>query len=856
MGYIVDELGQLLARHVQEHGLVTWFDPERHYETALPDINIPGCRMLAYEGSYYALRAAAEPFIRGDEPPKLLVYLSVPYDEAEAPISELLTFGETLRPGGIGARNTKLAVVARRALKGKVAERRLADLDRQVEKGQLTLRDLESLAKDGSGEALPTVLAVLFRTSSAEEAALAFLANPSVGPELISKSAVGEWYQVLNNLFGLAADSKQSPDEIRAVLGRQVLVADLLDALGDETPSALTTAFLSKDTTVRRRCAELASGWRNRRDFVTSYCQAAAIVEKALHLDSIDFSENILERVETFPSLDRRLLRSVAAQLAAKGNVDGNVAEKRRIGFWAEQQPDLQAEWTLVTQAGQLMRLSGSIEARMKDLKTTTELISAYTQGPDAWCEMDSLHRLLEKRASSLEFALNNPPEEIERLINRARQRYSEVAGQLAETFLRIWSAEGFHLTGYYRQANIFERFVAPECRERKTAYILVDALRFELARELPKLLGKEFEERIECVVGTAPSITEVGMAALLPGAGSGLRVSAVPRFEVSIHGQTLSNRQDRMDYLHKNAGVPVIDLKLEEPSSFKRKLKELGSGPGLVVLTSREIDQTGEDQMTGTREHMERVLSHICLALRRLAENGVERFVIAADHGHVFGTELAESEKIESPSGKGVLLHRRVWLGRGGKASDSYLYTNLEQLGVSSDLDIAVPWNLAGFRTSGPTAYFHGGLSPQEIILPVVMLTPTMLGEGHAARRIAWDLALGSSRITTRFLSVRVTGQAQGLFETDWPMVQVEVLAAREVCSVPVSSTYGYREPTGEVAMRRSEEDPRTAEPNTITLMLTGKSPTTGIVSVRLLDAVSGVELAKVGNVEVSIAI
>ena len=57
---------------------------------------------------------------------------------------------------------------------------------------------------------------------------------------------------------------------------------------------------------------------------------------------------------------------------------------------------------------------------------------------------------------------------------------------------------------------------------------------------------------------------------------------------------------------------------------------------------------------MTSTREHMEKVLSHLVLALRRLAENGVERFVIAADHGYVFGEDLAESDKIDPPGEKG----------------------------------------------------------------------------------------------------------------------------------------------------------------------------------------------------------
>jgi hypothetical protein len=118
------------------------------------------------------------------------------------------------------------------------------------------------------------------------------------------------------------------------------------------------------------------------------------------------------------------------------------------------------------------------------------------------------------------------------------------------------------------------------------------------------------------------------------------------------------------------------------------------------------------------------------------------------------------------------------------------------------------------------------------------------------------WELALGSPKITTRFMSVRVTGQSQGLFETEWPKLKVEVRAAGLTCSMPVSGTYGYLEATGDVAMRSSGTDPKTTEPNTVTLMLTGNIPSTGTVTVHLLDAATGVELKRIENVEVLIAI
>ena len=227
--------------------------------------------------------------------------MALEYDDAHLPLSELLTLGETLRPGVMGQGNTKLAVIARRALKGRVAETRLARLDREIEENHLTLADLESLNRDGGDAALPTVLTVLFGTPVAEEAAVDFLAHSGRDAELISKSAVADWAQKLKSHFGVAATEQQSPDDMRAILARQVLAADFLETLGDGTPPALKYVLTSKDSSVLRRCSYLAREWRNRRDLALSYRQLAFHRLRGPYiLNRSSFPKTSWERAVTF----------------------------------------------------------------------------------------------------------------------------------------------------------------------------------------------------------------------------------------------------------------------------------------------------------------------------------------------------------------------------------------------------------------------------------------------------------------------------------------------------------------------------------------------------------------------------
>src|ERR1017187_3766293 len=192
MGVITEAIEKLAGEYLHDRGLVLWFDPERHYESVARGLNAGQERVLAFEGSFYQLRLEAEPFLRGFDAPKLLVYLPIAWEDAKEPLAEMLALGVDLRPGVSGSRNTRLAVVARKALKGHVADARVEDLDRQIEQGGLTLAELEELTSEGGAYSLPTALAVLFGTALIDEAALEFLARPERDSELVARNGVAD----------------------------------------------------------------------------------------------------------------------------------------------------------------------------------------------------------------------------------------------------------------------------------------------------------------------------------------------------------------------------------------------------------------------------------------------------------------------------------------------------------------------------------------------------------------------------------------------------------------------------------------------------------------------------------------
>nr|WP_277879362.1 PglZ domain-containing protein [Coleofasciculus sp. FACHB-712] len=435
------------------------------------------------------------------------------------------------------------------------------------------------------------------------------------------------------------------------------------------------------------------------------------------------------------------------------------------------------------------------------------------------------------------------------------------VGSQLAETFVRRYQAAKFRLPGILRQTEVFFKAVKPKLAEGKTAYVWVDALRYEMARELAQTLTEDYTLEIQPAIAAVPTITEIGMAAFLPGAVESATVVAAgeSKLGLEINGTVLKDRSGRIKFLQENAGVPVFATKLGDllPNP-KKKEREGIEKAKLILVTSQEIDAIGEgDNVRLARRIMDDILHELRRVFRVLSDLGVETIIFAADHGYLFGEELSDDQKIAAPGGETADLHRRVWVGRGGTADAAYLRAKLTDFGLGGDLEIATPWNLSCFKVKGGTeAYFHGGLSPQELIIPVVTLTPKQKLTVGLFSEVDWEIKPSKPKITNRFFSVQIQGTATSLFELIPPKVRVEVRVKKECISRPVSASYGFEDATGDVQLTLCADGSRAIESNTVTLMIAETEPSKKEVSIHLLDAITGAELARIAKIEMAIAI
>jgi hypothetical protein len=867
MGIVANTLISILQEHIDRHKVVVWFDPEKAYTTVVETLKekalIPDTTLAVYDPGkgFLALRRELEPVWRGEEPPRLLIYVPLASRDTHNALVEYILAGVLLEPGQPPERNTRLAVVARHALENLLPAATVEKIVADTEKGQLDLAEIESLAERGQ-ERLLGAMSLVFKTGSAEEIALRFLTDPGIDTEIAAKTAGPTLASLLNDALGVQLGAGDDLPALRAGLARHVLVTEFLSSLAGEKPFSLKTIPQPKSKVAHQTAEQIVQTWRLRRDLSASYVEAAQKVEAELGVGGLTWTIEALKSCETFERTEKNLQTLVEKALPEKPGQDLlDLAVQRMEGFWSLHDHEIRLRWQVIVEAAQALVQLEPIRQALKGELSATALFKRYT-GEDksaqaAWCNLDTAHRRLERELHNLDL----DPKENDttlKLVAAAQHSYAETAHLLATRFVHAYEDAGFSMPGVVQQADIYHDFITPAATEKTVAYFLVDAFRFEMARELIVQFPGDWKVELHPAIATPPTITEVGMAGLMPGAEKGLTIEPAgpSKLGVTVLGNMLKVRLDRVKHLESKGPAPVAVVELNQIAPLKDKnlRNTLKSARLIVVTATDEIDGLWENQPAMARQLHEHVFDQLRRGLRALFGLGISKAVLTADHGFLIGDRLMQGVPLDAPGGDTADLHRRVWVGKGGAAVPECLRRPFSAFGIGGELELVTPYGLTCFKAPGAsTEYFHGGLSLQEMVIPVLVVTAGAAKASLETPAFHWTITPGSKQISARFFSVIVQGQATDLFAVP-SKVRVELRADDQIYSVPIAASYGFNEVTREATMAFETGVPGQLIPNTITLQIT-EIPDADRVKVFLLDEM-GASLCPEIEVPVSISL
>ena len=853
-GKVTAYLTNLILEKVKDKGIIVWYDPEKAYEKYLSDLNFGATPLFLFEGSFLKLRRDIDGFLSGEEPGKCIIYIPSERKKGSSPMIEAESAGQIMEPGGVTGVNTRLEVIARAALSGVLLPSNIEEICKNVAKGSLTLEDLDKIAEKGK-DVGKGVIALVFGSTVTEDVVLRFLSSNRHDALLLEKKGIPELVDMIGITYGYEPRTEDI-ESIRKGLAYYSLISELLFYLKD---SDISKIFENTQKATREHhtnaCKELNSSWRSRMDLKNSYEIFSEETERIFSVASMDINPESLIDCEIFPCIEHFIYRYVC-ELALNNSLPPakNIIDRRKTSFWAMVDPMGLLRWNILETAIKLIEKAGEIKDFLKGRAVDwEETIQKYVKDEldsKGWYSLDYYHRLLEKQYASYdEGACVESDDGIIKVVSKGRNAYMETIALTNQAFLDSVVRNKFQFEGLLCQKDIFSCFVKDRLDKGKTAYILVDALRFEMGKELFDSLN-EFEDKgLQFAVASIPTITEMGMAALLPGAESSTTVvkAGINTLLTQIGDITIKDRKSRYEWTRKAIDKNVIEMKLEQALKPGKKISESIKEHDLIIVTSQEIDEICEgDNITLARKVMDGVLNEIIRAVRNLFRLGVEHFVITSDHGYLFGEELTEAMKIDPPGGNTLSIHRRYWIGSGGNESEAFIRIASSQLGIGGDFEFAFPKGIGGFKAKGGArAYFHGGLSLEELIIPVITINAAG-SKKPAETKNAYEIIIDRSKITSRFFTIKVKYSWSGLFGEKTSRVLIVVKSGKTVVGSVVAASYGYEVGTSAVALEKDRE-------NVVTLKIDEDFKEKNIL-VTVFDSETGIELKSSDKLELSL--
>jgi hypothetical protein len=799
-----DYVAKQLAEKLKAKKLVVWFDARREFVpfvgevrggpntgSGAVNVTVGGVvtRLAEYDGSMFELRAVAEPYVSGDVPETMVIYLpGCERDHRGSVLMELEKAGESYEP--------QLKRLARNVLRQRYTD---GVIDEMLAPERVTYEDLARASSETSSAEPPSILKSIFHEISGNDGLLAtWLVHDVRDAEIVAKEATRELAKLVRSRLGLELPEDGGLAKLRSVTLRYVLAGEFRSDLSCAPPTTLDAVQAPKTKEDEAAVKELAR--RLRTSFSEFYPAIADRVEDELGLHNAKVQAECLGAIDTFRFEERALLAHCSSLVAVKKFDDALLlVDQREHSFWLDRDVGRKAQWEACRRMAELGTVANAVKAGVaKAGGYVNAWVEAYIS-KDGWYRIDHTHRRLEAWVANLD----DEPEE--RALGVVRRLYEDVCQSMADGFTKVLVKANWAVSTSMHQTHIYSEVVAEQ--PNPVAFFLVDAMRFEMGMEFSERLPKAAEVSVRHAIGALPSITPIGMAALQPGASASFSVVEQDgKLGARIEDVFLPDLTARKKFAA--ARVPkLVDIALDELLSLQQsRLARRIEGAQVVVVRSQEIDHAGEAGFSfQARQVMDNVIDNLARAIRKLAAAGVEHSVVSADHGHLFfPSDRDESMRIGAPGGDQVDLHRRCWIGRGGTTPSGCIRVAASALGYESDLDFVFPSGCGVFKAGGDLAFHHGGPSLQELIVPVLTVRMKVRDSGRTtdAPMTATGLPVA---VTNRIFSVtlQLGGQNLSLFSTATVVRPLLMSSGKQVGAVGMAIDAELDRATGCVRMQ-----------------------------------------------------
>jgi hypothetical protein len=634
-----------------------------------------------------------------------------------------------------------------------------------------SIPDFDTIDALGEGNTYAK-LQVLTGCKSEKELFLALMTpNEEQEHKLKSDKTWFSEYKKLSEVIGLVTKSKTFQN-VNEELWRIILFSEFVFDLPVTLPQKLLSVPVVKESS-KPLVLEIVKSIRNNKASEQNYIDKANEIEKQLALSHEFKNEANLGSIVTFAFEDNTYFNHFINLIIKKDLQKAEEVKKQnKENIWPQHDEERKKMWLLAGHALKICQLTAS---KIKLPKESKAIVDLYA---NQLYEIDLFQRRFEMTLSQI----ISGSQSIDLLVTNIRTIYRDYMDELQKAFytsFKSWPIEGLN-----RNIQLFDKYITPELKgKKKVAYILVDALRFEISKELEQSLSNHFTINITPSCAFVPTVTKYAMAALVPDAENALSLKEHNgKLEAFLDNKPALNLESRRTYFKEKLGDRCDIVTLDE------LLNNHQSTPDLLIITTNEIDGAGENlNITTALASMQQSIHNLSKGLYALKKLGYEKTVIATDHGFMLYPTFQPGDNVKKPQGEWILQKGRCIAGK-GVISENSLSFGASSIGVNSDIEnFQFLKNYAVFEKN--LQYFHEGISLQEAIVPIIEIVTNNVNAQKEAEITLTYRGKSDGFVTTRRPLIELMCFQEDNLGFDPITIKIEAIAGDKVIGEPIGT-------------------------------------------------------------------
>ena len=740
-GSVSNTLIELLHASIQQgHKVYTWLDPEGIYKDFVPQFQQSDrkkCQVIIFDGSYLEVMIQIAQILSGFAIPPTIIYL--PYhtrEQAEnTPMLEMLLagkiltvdFSELLHKAAVGRTSTENVVQFLKKTQSLADANHWLQEEMQENSGQFWTQ-LHNLSTESA------LIQALLPTETPEELYIPAQFRVSENQESFWRYVEVQYGLPKNweprKLFIATHLPDEIPDfyDLLYVITSWTLVVEFITDLGDIPLPKIFQQIPVMPPNIHNKCSQFAQALRETQPIyyqtLSEDTENEPFIQQLRHTSAIK-----LGKVDTFSFEERTFFEGAISGITQN-------EEFIQVKMWAQTRLKQDSFWLQFhgrRDAWRILEKICILGEALQQAPATLPMMNSVDEAAEFYVEycakVDQAHRHLEQVVSRLLFSSLTDYIQIKECVQFIRDRYGYWLNEMSRDFTKLCRQHGFLPSDTRQQRNIFYRELKPLCKKGKTAFFMVDALRFEMAQELVERMNLDQTDTISLkpYFCELPSNTNVGMNILAPVVQGGQIELVMSNGKISCPNspngfqvRTLEHRRLTIKEAIGGQSSPEISIQ-EIFESDLTGLRKKFSHSNIAVIPYLGIDKAGE-QNDGPNKFPD-ALRILRKAWEKLRDAGFQHFLFVADHGFLLIDPNPHRAKCLE-HGRPIDNNRRHIITEHGTDHPGEVRVRLRDLNyiVDKDYHLLMPEDAKLFETNFSGRNFaHGGNSLQERIIPVL---------------------------------------------------------------------------------------------------------------------------------------